>query len=151
MHTTRYCCSATDCDGSRFSLEDLLPGTFLPPPPPLDAVQKPKRINNAYRPTQQRPFLEFRLNEWLAATYIADPFRCSRPPDLILSDTQRATLIRTDPTKLESPGDITALLEESVEWGTEWAVRLFEVITQFDQEYALSVEKSTTHRKRKRN
>jgi hypothetical protein len=79
--------------------------------------------------------------------YTADPFCCSRPPNLILSDTQHVTLTHTNLSKLESPEDITALLEESDEWGTEWAAKVFEVITQFNQEYASIMEKSNTQQK----
>jgi hypothetical protein len=137
------------CDGSHFSLKDLLPGNFLAPPLPPDDVQKPKQTNNIYCPTQECLFLEFHLNEWLMAVYTTDPFCCSCPPDLILSDMQHTTLTRTNPSKLESLEDITVLLEESDEWGTEWAVKVFEVITQFNQEYASIMEKSTTQQKQK--
>jgi hypothetical protein len=80
--------------------------------------------------------LEFRLIEWLRLEHFADPFRAVRPPDLILSDIQRATLVRADPRKIKTPQDITALLEESAKWEVEWSAKVFGFITRFENEYA---------------
>jgi len=89
--------------------------------------------------------LEFRLIEWLMLEHSADPFRSIRPPDLILSLTQRTTLIRADPSKTAQ--DITALLDESVDWDAEWSAKTFEVISQFNKDYARITEQSITQRK----
>jgi hypothetical protein len=151
------------CDGPRFSIQDLLPGKLaVAPPPPSPTqkpkrthntyrpTQKPKRTHNTYRPTQERPYLEFRINEWLTLEHLADSSRSVRPPDFILTETQRAMLIRADPRKIKTAQDITVLLEESTEWGVEWAAKIFTVITQFEAEYTSISGKSTTQRKRKR-
>ena len=95
-HTTTFCCTAVGCDGNHFSLQDLLPGKLAVDSPPPSAAQKVKRTHNTYRPTQEWPFLEFRLIEWLRQEYLMDPLCCVCPPDLILADTQRATLVRAD-------------------------------------------------------
>ncbi|KAH8976407.1 P-loop containing nucleoside triphosphate hydrolase protein, partial [Lactarius hatsudake] len=121
-HTTAHCCNATGCHGGRFTLQDLLPGKIAVAPPPSPDVQRPKRPHNIYRPTQERPLLEYRLIEWLTREHLEDPFRSSAQ-------------------------DITALLQESSEWSTEWSSKIFEVISKFTVEYA---GQSTTQRKRKR-
>ncbi|KAI9463684.1 P-loop containing nucleoside triphosphate hydrolase protein [Lactarius psammicola] len=149
-HTTTVCCTATGCDGPRFSIQDLLPGKLAVAPSPSSTIQKPRRTHNTYRPTQERPFLEFRLTEWLKLEYLADPFRSIRPPEHILSETQRVTLVRADPRKIKSAQDITVLVEESAEWEAEWSAKIFEVITLFDKEYACISGQLTTNRKRKR-
>ena len=128
-------------------MQDLLPGKLAAAILPPSTAQKPKR--NIYRPTHERPFLEFQLIEWLRLEHLADPFRSVRPPDFILSETQRATLVRADPKKIKTAKDITALLEESDDWDAEWSAKIFRVITQFETEYASISEKSSTQRKRK--
>src|SRR5580698_3927262 len=116
-HTTTYCCTATDCDGGRFSVQDLIPGKLPDSDPSPPMVKKP--IRTVYRPTNKRPYLECRLIEWLQQEHLADPSRTVRPPDLILSDTQRASLVRADLKTLKTADDITVLLQESNDWGAE--------------------------------
>ena len=79
-----------------------------------------------------------------------DPLRCVRPPDLILADTQRATLVRADPKKINNAQDITELLGESADWGAEWSAKIFGVIIQFNNEYACISKQAAVERKRKR-
>jgi hypothetical protein len=147
-HTTAYCCTAMDCDGGRFSLQDLIPGKLPDSSPPPLAVQKPKRM--VYHPTNQRPYLEFRLIEWLQREHLADPCRAVRPPELILSENQRASLVCADPKTLKSAKDITALLQESDEWDDEWSEKLFEVVTKFEVDYACIKGQKATQKKGKR-
>ncbi|KAF8265910.1 hypothetical protein EI94DRAFT_1702138 [Lactarius quietus] len=134
-------------DGSHFTLEDILPGKLSVTPPPSDTMSKPKRTNNIYCPTQEHPLLEFIL--WLKAKYLADLYRCTHPPDVILTDTQCTTLVHADLKKLNPSGDITTLLEELEDWDSEWAAKIFNVISNFTQEYKCIAEVSTTQQKRK--
>ena len=121
----------------------------MPPPPSL--VQKAKRAQNVYRPVQERPFLEYQLNKWLERVHSEDILCSVRPPHLILSDSQRATLVRAHPKKIKTPQDITTLLEQTSEWASEWSQGLFEVITNFAIDYArTTTEKTGVQRKRKR-
>ena len=147
MHTTMYCCTAVACDGSQFTLQDLVPGKLAIVDPHPPTVQKAKR--NVYRPTQERPFLEFRLIEWLQREHSADPWRTVRPPDLILSETQRMSLVRVDPKTLKTAKDITTLFGESDDWDTEWSAKLFEVIQKFEVDYAHVTRQSTAHQRKK--
>ena len=69
-------------------MQDLVPGKLADSDPPPPAVQKAKR--NVYRTTQECLFLDLRLIEWLQHEHLADSWCTVRPPDLILSETQRA-------------------------------------------------------------
>ncbi|KAH9052274.1 P-loop containing nucleoside triphosphate hydrolase protein [Lactarius vividus] len=150
-HTTMYCCNAMDCDGSRFGLQEFLPGKLAITPPSLSTEQKPKRgPHNIYRPKKERWPLECCLIEWLKREHSADPARSVRPPDFILSSSQRETLVRANPKTVKTAQDITALLGESAEWSAEWSAKVFEVIAHFENEKACITEQSTTQRKRKR-
>jgi hypothetical protein len=82
--------------------------------------------------------------------YLADPYRCVRPLDLVLSHSQRATLVRADPSQIKCAQDITVLLNETADWDAEWSSKVFKVITQFESENAGSSEQSSTQKKRKR-
>ena len=122
-----------DCDGGRFSLQDLIPGKLASAEPPPLTVQKPEQIIN--RPTHQHPYLEFRLIEWLRREHLADPYRAVRPSYFILSEMQRATLVQADPKTIKTARDITTLLQESDDWDEEWSAKVFEVITKFEADY----------------
>lgn len=149
-HTTTFCCSAVDCDGTWFNLDDLLPGKLVAASQSPSPIQTQKWVHNIYRPTQERPLLMCRLVDWLKKDYLADPYRSTRPVDLILTDAQRTSIVRTDPDKLKCAQDITTLLGESDEWGAEWAEKIFGVLTRFDHEYACIAGQSNTQRKQKR-
>lgn len=121
--------------------------TFLPralfisdPPLPPD-VEKVKKTRNVYRPTAERPFLEFRVVKWLEHEHSIDPLRSVRPPHLILSQQQQGTLIRTHPNKIKNEEDIRLILGESTEWANEWASKIYQVIKQFEGDYSRSTEK----------
>jgi hypothetical protein len=147
MHTTTYCCTAVGCDGHRFTLQDLIPGKLADADPPPN-VQKAKR--NVYCPTKERPFLDYRLIEWLCRVHLADPCHAIRPPELILSETQRASLVQADPKTLKTAKDITVLLQESDDWDDEWSAKLFDVITKFEADYGLVKGQAVTQQKGKR-
>lgn len=114
-------------------MQDLIPGKLASVDTPPLTVQKPKR--NVYRPTNQCPYLEYCLIEWLQREHLADPDCAVRPPDLILSEMQCASLIRTDPKAIKMLKDITALLQESDNWDEEWSMKIFEVIKEFKVNY----------------
>ncbi|KAH9029568.1 P-loop containing nucleoside triphosphate hydrolase protein [Lactarius hengduanensis] len=84
---------------------------------PPSLAPKAKRAQNLYRPVQERSFLECRLIKWLESVHSEDPLYSVRPSYLILSVSQRAILVRTHPNKIKSAQDITALLDQTSEWG----------------------------------
>ena len=92
--------------------------------------------NPKYHPTKDWPALDYRLIEWLKVEHATDSLRAVRPPHLILSQTQCLTLMCVHPTKITLPSNITALIEESAEWGDEWADTLFKVLVLFNADLA---------------
>jgi hypothetical protein len=135
-HTTHFCCSF--CPDS-FDLQVLLPGKlYMPPPQTEDSTTnlKRKRVNIAYRPPKERPALDFRLVEWLKSEHALDPLRAVRPLCFILSDIQRASLVRIQAKKVQSASDIQSLLNETDEWASKWGDKILKVIQQYDRDLA---------------
>ena len=99
-----------------------------------DPITKRKRINIAYRPTKERSALDFRLVEWLKSEHVLDPLRAVRPMCFILSDIQRANLVRTQAKKVKSTSDIQAILNESDEWASKWGDKILNLIQQYDRD-----------------
>ena len=99
-----------------------------------DPTAKRKRVNIAYRPTKERPALDFRLVEWLKSEHAVDPLRAVRPICFILSDIQRANLVRIQAKKIKSTSDIQAILNESDEWASKWGNKIFNLIQQYDRD-----------------
>ena len=123
-----------DCDGLVFNLEDYLPSPLLVSTTSEDPTPKAKKTYNKYRPTKERPTLEYRLFKWLEHEHSIDFLRSTRHPSLILSHNQRLTLIRTHPSKITTPKSITTILDQSPEWAEEWAEKIFSVIAKFNED-----------------
>lgn len=131
LHSTKFCCdrSCHNVDGEpNFNLQDYLPGKIFTMALPSPDMAKTKQTHNKFCPTAERPFLEFRLLQWLKYEHSINPLHSAWPPHLILSQTQRMTLVCTHPTKIRSEHDITTILDESKEWADEWAAKVFAVI-----------------------
>lgn len=143
------CCTGADCGGHVF-LQDYLPGTFPYVPPPPSLVQKATWPQNIYRPVQECSFLEYCLIQWLELVHSEDSLSAVRPPHLILSDLQQATLVRAHASKINTAEDITMLLDQTSEWASEWSHGLFEVIKKFETDYACIMEKTSVQCKQKR-
>jgi hypothetical protein len=54
----------------------------------------------------------------------------------LLSDIQRASLIRTQAKKVQSASDIQTILNESDEWASKWGDKIYNVIQQYDRDLA---------------
>ena len=136
IHTTQFCCSFRHPDG--FDLQIFLPGKLytLPPQTEDPTTTKHKKVNIDYRPPKEQPALDFRLVEWLKSEHSLDPLRAVRPPYFILSDIQRACLVRTQAKKIQSTSDIQAILNESDEWALMWGDKILNVILQYDRDLA---------------
>ena len=107
-------------------------------PPQTDHLTiKRKRVNIPYRPTKERQALNHRLVEWLISVHVLDPLQAVRPIYFILSDVQRANLVRTQSKKIRSVSDIQDILNESDEWASEWGEKIFDVIGQYDRDLAV--------------
>lgn len=59
----------------------------------------------------------------------------------ILSFKQRSILVRAPEKSISSPSQIVRMLEETEEWGEEWANALFLLISEYDKE--LSAQKKS--------
>jgi hypothetical protein len=149
VHTTLFYCTSIGCGSGQLDLQDFLPGTFPYVPPPLSPTQKAKRPQNIYCPVQEHPFLKHCLIRWLELVHSEDPLCSVRPPHIILSDIQCTTLVWAHLSKFNRAEDITLLLEQTTEWASEWSHGLYEVITQFDIDYACISEKRVVQRKQK--
>lgn len=133
IHSTKFCCSFCHPENP-LDLRDFLPG-FIFSLPPIDTSNKRKRAPaKTYRPTKERGSLDFRLIQWLEAEHASDPLRSVRPMYFILSDSQRANLVRAPSKEIKSASDIKTFLGESDEWAAEWAEKLFSVVQKYDQD-----------------
>ncbi len=104
-----------------------------------------------YRPTKDRPALDFRLIEWLQREHENDPLRSVRPLHLILSHSQRLHLVRAHPNKVKSVSDVLILLDKTSgsDWAEEWSLKVFNVICAYEHDLATLAEQNRI-RKRKR-
>jgi hypothetical protein len=91
------------------------------------------------RPKADRIILDNKIIEWLKAETTQDPI--GRPYYHILSDNQKKTLVRIASKDLQSSSTITEALEETEEWGTEWAGKLFRLILEHDMAIKAAVSK----------
>ena len=93
--------------------------------------------------------------EWLKSEHALDPLRAVRPLCFILSDIQRASLVRIQAKKVQSVSDIQAILNESDEWVTKWGDNILNVIQQYDRDLAAikvqDKENKTLQSKRSKN
>lgn len=74
-----------------------------------------------YRNTKDRSALDSRLISWLQAATDNDPLQGVRATYDILSHAQRVKLVRAVPNSISSAATLVELLEETTEWGAEWA------------------------------
>jgi hypothetical protein len=101
------------------------------------------------RPKADRIILDSKIIEWLKGETTQDPI--SRPYYHILSDDQKKKLVRIASKDLQSSSTITEALEETEEWGTQWAHKLFRLIFEHDMatKAAASKVRAQTARARK--
>lgn len=81
---------------------------------------------------KERAELDARLIQWLTQVQELDDGLLFRSQYDILSVSQRTTLVRTPIEDLKTPENITTLLGESDEWGSEFASKLFQLIHMYD-------------------
>jgi hypothetical protein len=84
------------------------------------------------RPVKQRIPLQILIRTWRAEAHRIDPLRTLRPASWIIDDAKIKKLATLLPTRIRTPSDITALLNEGVEWSSEWSLKLFNVVHLFD-------------------
>ncbi|KAJ8083509.1 hypothetical protein PM082_009383 [Marasmius tenuissimus] len=122
----QWCCERCHPD---FSLKSLLPSSLFVVDPDSN---KRKRTPNVYRVPRERDLLAPLLAAWLEQAHQNDPLKHIRPPHFILSIPKFKTLVKAPRHAVQSPDDITILLEETKEWAKDWSEGLFQVISEFD-------------------
>jgi hypothetical protein len=132
VYNTPFCCDRHDDD--IFDLEDFLPGPLYTGNLFSSSVKRKKPApRKTYCPTVERPDLDKRLIKWLNEANENDHLRGFRATYDILSDHNRFLLGHASPKELKSPADITKLLGETAEWGSEWAALIFAEIRSYDK------------------
>ena len=112
-------------------MPDFLPGTLY-----KTTREKRKADSQAngtsakLRPKADRIILDNKIIEWLKAEIAQDYL--GRPYYYILSDNQKRTLVRIASKDLHSSTTITEALEETEEWGRQWAGKLFDLMVEHD-------------------
>jgi hypothetical protein len=145
-YTSAFCCDRHD-DG--FNLQLFLPGALY-----KTTGEKRKADSQADgtsakpRPKADRIILDNKIINWLKGEIAQDPL--NRPYYHILSDDQRKTLVRISSKDLQSSSTITEALEETEEWGTQWAGKLFCLIFEHDMATKAAVSKVRAHTARAR-
>ena len=89
------------------------------------------KTSNRYRPTWERHALDMRLIAFVVLEHSQDSLSAFRAPYDILSRAQREMLVRTQFSIITSASTITSILDESSEWGEEWAEKIYKVICDY--------------------
>ncbi|KAL0062391.1 hypothetical protein AAF712_010737 [Marasmius tenuissimus] len=125
----QWCCERCHPE---FSLESLLPsGLYVPPE--KGEVGKRKRTQNENRSPEERDKLAPYLAAWVQKAHESDKLKHVRPPHFILSIPKFRKIVYAPRKLVQSPKDVTLLLEESAEWAREWSNELFKAISDFDR------------------
>ena len=126
---TPFCCDHCDHDGETFKLEDFLPGYLFQGA--ISATTSEPKVVNRYCPTWERHELDLQLIAWVEHQHSQDPYSAFCAPYDILSQAQRDTLVLTQFLAITSTSSITEILNESSEWGKEWAEKIYTVICNY--------------------
>ncbi|KAF8232785.1 hypothetical protein L208DRAFT_1126894, partial [Tricholoma matsutake] len=74
------------------------------------------------------------LISWVKSAHENDPLCGVRAMYDILSHQQRIKLVRASMKSIQSSEDIVTLLEETNEWGKEWAGPLADLVMKYNEE-----------------
>ena len=128
---TEFCC--THHSDVVFNIAKFLPSPLFV----LAIAMVTKRKAGAvYRPLPEREVLDQNVIKWLKAASENDPLPGVRTMYDILSIPARRKLVSAASGSVRSCEEIISLLEETPEWGEEWAASLLEVIINFDRDVA---------------
>jgi len=123
-YTSEFCCDRHD-DG--FDLQLFLPGALYKITGEKQKADSQANGTSAkLRPKADQIILDNKIIEWLKGKTTQDAISC--PYYHILSDDQKKTLVWIASKDLQSLSTITEALEETEEWGTQWAGKLFHLI-----------------------
>ncbi|KAJ7269062.1 P-loop containing nucleoside triphosphate hydrolase protein [Mycena rebaudengoi] len=150
--STAWCCDRSHPDDStlqfdkrkffpgRFIYEDEQGGIYAGDIDEADRVhlnpvrvKKRKAKGPPNRKVAERADLQDCLRDWLASAHAVDPLRAIRPPSFILDSKAIKSLASTHPGRMRSADEVISVLNETREWGDEWAAKIFEVIAAYDE------------------
>ncbi len=111
----------------------------------VQVPQKEKRkAQDKHRTPDERRSLISRLLAWRHDAHTRDPLAAITPPTFIIDDASITILAKQNIT---SYGQITTVLDQTLEWEDEWSKDIFNVIRQFDQDLLTLRETTTTQKK----
>lgn len=82
------------------------------------------------------------LSDWREHAHKEDPFF---PHTWLIDDDNIELISKTHPTKLQSLQDLVDLLGETEDWASDYGIKIFEIITQFEQNLKLQATSSQLH------
>ncbi|KAF8221223.1 hypothetical protein L208DRAFT_1329412, partial [Tricholoma matsutake] len=130
-YETMFCC---DDHNDGFVLANFLPGPLFSEKPPIGSSKRKKGPCVTYQKIVNWPALDSHVIEWLQNVNSNDLLHGIQMMYNILSFLQRLDLVHAHSRTIQSPQDITKLLEETEEWSNEWAEPLFLMISQYDKD-----------------
>jgi len=96
--------------------------------------RKKRKAGIPVRKTAFRPTLVSRITVWRFETHSRDKLCSVRPPSFIIDDKSIKKLARLHPSNITLPAHVTAALNETPEWESEWSTPIFNIIQSYDQE-----------------
>ncbi|KIK79986.1 hypothetical protein PAXRUDRAFT_36316 [Paxillus rubicundulus Ve08.2h10] len=118
---------STTCMPLNFFLRDIYTGQFSE-----ENLMSAKRKRIQYCAKEDRSPLFDTLISWRNKAHTQHPHHSVQPAMWLLDDNRLNLLSKTHPSNIHSAQDIIDLLQETVEWGTNYAQQLFNVITRFN-------------------
>jgi len=68
----------------------------------------------------------------MSKAHKTDPLRVIRPASWIIDDAKIKKLSAILPARIRIPSDIAEILGETDEWSSEWSLKMFDIIHQYD-------------------
>lgn len=111
--------------------------------PPKRKKRKAKGPPN--RKVIQRGDLQDRLRTWLASAHASDSLRAVRPASFILDAKAIKSLATVHPDRLTSALQVISAVQETAEWGVEWAAQVLAVVSKFDADLECQSDDHSSH------
>lgn len=123
-----YCCDNHPNDTNIFAAALCLHPFTIPP------VDKPKKPRPVYRSVEDRAELDDLLKTWRRETCISSSFARYWQHSMVISDKDISKLARARIGSITQPSDVTALLDESLDWELFWAFQILTVLNNYNND-----------------